>query len=111
VQQAEAARSSNMMESTVSVLGGLFGGRKSASSLGAAARRHQSASTRVATAQSKLDDLRLQRQDLENELANEILDINADWDAKAAAMEPVAVELKKTNVRITDLRLVWIPVA
>jgi hypothetical protein len=111
VQQAEAARSSNMMESTVSVLGGLFGGRKSASSLGAAARRHQSASNRVATAQGKLDELRLQRQDLETELGNEIVDINADWDAKAANIEPVAVELKKTNVRITDLRLVWVPVA
>ena len=99
------------MESAVSVLGGLFGGRKSSSAISAAARKHQTDSNRVATAQSKLSDLQMQRQDIETELGNEVIDITADWDAKAANVETVPVDLKKTNVRITDLRLVWVPVA
>ncbi len=111
VQQAESARSASMMDSAASVLGGLFGGRKSAASLGAAARRHQSASNRVATAQGKVDELRLQRLELETQLSDEIADINADWDVKASNIGPISVDLKKTNVRITDLRLVWVPVA
>ena len=111
VQQAEATRSSGTMESAVSVLGGLFGGRKSSSAISAAARKHQADSNRVAAAHSKLSELQVQRQDIETELGNEVIDITADWEAKAASIEPVAVELKKTNVRLTDLRLVWVPVA
>ena len=111
LQQAEATRSSGTMESAVSVLGGLFGGRKSSSAISAAARKHQTDSNRVATAQSKLSDLQMQRQDIETELGNEVIDITADCDAKAANVETVPVDLKKTNVRITDLRMVWVPVA
>ena len=44
-------------------------------------------------------------------MGNEVIDITADWGATAANVEPVAVDLKKTNARITDLRLVWVPVA
>ena len=110
-QQAEAARSSGMMESAASVLGGFFGGRKSASSISAAARRHTSASNRVQAAQTKVGELQLQRQDLETELMTEVGGLSADWQAKAASVEPVAVELKRTQIRVTDLRLVWVPVA
>ena len=111
VQQAEATRSSGTMDSAVSVLGGLFGGRKSSSAISAAARKHQADSNRVAAAHIKLSELQMQRQDIETELGDEVIDITADWDAKAANVETVPVDLKKTNVRITDLRLVWVPVA
>ena len=100
-----------MMESEASVLGGFFGGRKSAASISAAARRHTSATNRVQAAQTKVGELQLQRQDLETELMTEVGELTADWQAKAASVEPVAIELKRTQIRVTDLRLVWVPVA
>lgn len=109
-QQAQAAKSSGMMESAASVLGGILGGRKSVSSISTAARRHQAATTRARSAQNKVDELNLQIQDLDTELTNELADLKAEWELKAATIETVAVELKRTQVRITDLRLVWVPV-
>jgi hypothetical protein len=109
-QQAAAARNTGLMDSAASVLGGFLGGRKSVSSISAAARRAQTADARAKTAAGKVEEIQLQLQDLETELTNELADLKAEWEMKAASVEPVAVELKKTQVRITDLRLVWIPV-
>ena len=35
----------------------------------------------------------------------------ADWQAKAEDVQAHSVAAKKTNVRVTDLRLLWLPVA
>lgn len=109
--QAAQAKQSGFMDSAASVLGGFLGGRKSVSSITAAARKVQTAQNRAATAQGKVDDLQAQLSNLEAELTNELADLRAEWEGKAASIEPVAVELKRTQVRITDLRLVWVPVA
>jgi hypothetical protein len=108
--QAAQAKQTGFMDSAASVLGGFLGGRKSVSSITAAARKMQTAQNRAATAQGKVDDLQLQVQNLETELTDELTDLRAEWEGKAATIETVAVELKRTQVRITDLRLVWVPV-
>ena len=34
----------------------------------------------------------------------------AEWQGKAANIVPVEITAKRTQIRVTDLRLVWIPV-
>ena len=48
--------------------------------------------------------------DVEVELTGELATLKADWDAKALNVTPVDVTLKRTQIRVTDLRLVWVPV-
>ncbi len=108
--QAAQAKQTGFMDSAASVLGGFLSGRKSVSSISAAARKVQTAQNRAATAQGKVDELQAQLSNVEAELTNELADLKAEWETKAASIEPLAVELKRTQVRITDLRLVWVPV-
>ncbi len=49
--------------------------------------------------------------DLEAELAAEVADLDAEWATKAGNIQPVSIPLEKTDVAVTDLRLVWVPVA
>ena len=109
-QQASSAVSSSVMDSAASVLGGFLGGRKSVSSISSAARRASAAKGRADTAQAKVGEVQAQIADLEAELTAELEALNAEWQAKAAAVVPVTVELKRTSVRVTDLRLLWVPV-
>lgn len=109
-QQASSAMGSSMLDSATSVLGGFLGGRRSVSSISAAARRASSAKGRADAAAAKVDEVQMQINDLEAELTAELDALNAEWEAKAAGVVPVAVALKRTGVRVTDLRLLWVPV-
>jgi hypothetical protein len=93
-----------------SMLGGLFGGRRSRSSVATAARRAQTAQRKVDTARSKADDLAAQVADLEAEIAADVAALDAEWAAKAATIETLRVPLEKTDVALVDLRLLWVPV-
>ena len=99
------------MDSAASVLGGFLGGRRSVSSISAAARRAQSAKNRADTARAKVDEVQMQINDLEAELTAELQALDAEWTAKAATIAPVEVTLKRTQIRVADLRLVWVPVS
>lgn len=48
--------------------------------------------------------------DLEAELADELAVIADEWGAKAVAVEPLEVSMEKSDVRVTQLMVVWIPV-
>ncbi|MCU0277705.1 MAG: DUF853 family protein [Candidatus Nanopelagicales bacterium] len=109
-QQASAAASSSVMDSAASVLGGFLSGRRSVSSIGAAARRTQSANARAQTAQAKVGEVQAQIQDLEADLTDELAALKGEWEAKALSVEPIEIAVKRTQIRVTDLRLVWIPV-
>ena len=37
-------------------------------------------------------------------------DLDAEWMAKAERIETLPVPLEKTDVRVADLRLVWVPI-
>jgi hypothetical protein len=99
-----------------SLLGALFG-RKSVRSIGRAVgtsanRRGQSAtaSRRVDTARGRVDDKREALEDLEADLADELRDIADECDQKALDIEDVDIPLEKTDVRVTELVLAWVPV-
>jgi hypothetical protein len=121
VEQAEQARSTRSSDELLSgagdLLGSLFGGRgvrSMAGKLGGIARRRgrsSEASGRVDAAANRAEEKAEALVALEAEMADELAAVADEWDAKAASIEPVEVPLEKSDIRITDLSLVWIPVA
>ncbi|MFM2438870.1 MAG: hypothetical protein RLZ55_1695 [Actinomycetota bacterium] len=109
--QLSSARTTGMIADAGSVLGGLFGGRRSSSAIAASVRRAGTANARAKDAAAKVDDVAAQIEDVEAELAGEVEAIVAEWQGKADDVQAHPVAAKKTNVRVTDLRLLWLPVA
>ena len=116
---AESSRKTNAMASGAgALLGAVLGGRRSArtmardleTALGGQGRQHE-ASTRTDAAMNNLARKQAALADLEQELARELVEIDATWAAKAAAVETVEVTSKKSDIRVTALALVWLPVA
>jgi len=106
---AAVARTTDMISGAGMVLGGLLGGRRSTTSISAAARRATAAQNRANAAAAKVDDLHAQIGQLEWELSEEVQVVADEWQAKAAAVSTKEVAPKKTDIRVLDLRLVWFP--
>jgi hypothetical protein len=117
-QEAQSSRRSDEILSGVGdLLGSVLGGRRSARSIagkvgGIARRRGRSseAAKRVESAGNRVAEKAQALADLEADMADELAAIAEEWDAKAAAIEPIEVPLEKSDVRVTGLSLVWIPV-
>jgi hypothetical protein len=97
-----------------SLLGALFGGRRS-SALGKASSAARSVGrigkerTDVAHAEADLTALQQQHAALEAELADEIAALESKFDASAIAVEQSAIKARKSDTEVTDLALVWQP--
>jgi len=63
----------------------------------------------IDTARHRVDDRSEDVAELEQDLADAIAEIDAEWTAKAAEVEQVEVPLEKSDVAVTDLTVVWIP--
>ena len=120
--EAEGKRNSEALSTAGSMLGGLLGGRKSAGGLlggllgdaGTAARRRGTSSAadqRVAAAQSKVSRLDTEIDKLEGELQAEVATITNRWATAANTVTTLRVGLEKTDVKVTQICLAWIPVA
>ena len=92
------------------LLGGIFGGRRSRSSIVSEAKRARASEARVDGALDKASAAAAAVVDLEAELRDEILAIDAQWQAAAQAVQAMRVPLEKSDVSVADLRLVWVPV-
>ncbi|MDO8309595.1 MAG: DUF853 family protein [Actinomycetota bacterium] len=92
------------------LLGGLFGGRRSRGSIVTASRRAATSASRVDAAQEKANTVSRAILDLEDELADEVEAIDTRWKASADGIEIVSVPLERTDVRVSELRLAWIPI-
>jgi hypothetical protein len=121
-EQASGRRNEELLSAASSLLGGLLGGRKSRGSLvgsllgkasSAASRRSRTsaASTRAETAEEKLADLRAQLEALETELAGELTAIDGRWASLGREIGTLQIPLERTDVKVTQLVLAWIPVA
>jgi hypothetical protein len=119
--EREGRRNEELLSTAGSILGGILSGRRSrggvlGSILGkagsAAGRRSRSntADKRADAAQNKVSTLQQQIDDIEAELTDDVAAIEHDWSAKAANITTVAVALEKTDVRVTQLALVWLPI-
>ena len=103
------------------VLGVLLGGRgrsrtiaRAGGALGTAASRRgmtTRAGERKRTAEEKVETTEQSLEELEQEILDEVAEIDADWRAKAEEIEAVEVRLEKSDVRLVELALVWVPTA
>jgi hypothetical protein len=116
-RQQKARSRDDLLSSAGSLLGGLLGGRKSTGGLlgqlGRAAGRTgktSAAGARVEAAKGKVDRLEAQLQEVEDELAKELTEIDAKWTSTAAAVTTTSIPLEKSDVKVTQLALAWIPV-
>jgi hypothetical protein len=111
--QASAKEQEEVMSGAGDLLGALLGGRRSSDPLGKAASRRaatQKATARAEGAHGKLTAKQVELQDLEDELSNEMASIVDDHVAMAGSIETVDIGLEKTDVRVADLKLVWVTV-
>ncbi|MDO8391003.1 MAG: DUF853 family protein [Actinomycetota bacterium] len=120
--QAKGRRNEELLSTAGSILGGLLGGSKSRGGLlgsvfnkaGSAAGRRgrtNASSERLDAAEDKIQLLHQQMEALEGELTQEVTDIDMKWMAIAKEVTTMPVPLEKTDVKVTQIALVWVPVA
>ncbi len=90
------------------LLGGIFGGRRSRSSILTEARRSSASAARVEAAQERASTAQQAVADLERDLTDEIAAIDAQWTATAAAISTMTIPLERNDIVVADLRLVWL---
>ena len=94
-------------------LGGKRSSRKLATELRrASSKRKQTSKTnqQIESATNRVDERLAQLEDLENELADKLLALDDEWEAKAREIEELEIGLEKTDIRVDEITLVWIPV-
>ena len=114
-EDAASKRNSELLSTAGSVLGGLLGGKSRSSILGklgtAAGRRGRTnaAAERLDAAENKVTRLQDDLADLEADLADDVRRIVDAWQQKAAAVDTMRIALEKSDIRITQIVLAWIP--
>ncbi len=116
VADLDASAGSKQTEELLSgageIIGVLLGGRKRSNPLGGAARRRSASSqakARAESARAALDEDKAELAELEADLENEVADIDDEFDAMADTIEELEIPLEKTDIRVAELKLVWIP--
>ena len=112
-EQANERKRGNWLRAAGDVLGGLFGSRRSAAGkIGRAAERltRNSDGERVEEAHGRIGRIDEQIAALDAELAAEQTGIEAKWATAAAAITTIPVSLERTDVKVTQLALAWVPV-
>lgn len=115
-EQATGQRNTELFSTAGSILGDLLGGRSKGRVLGrlgtAAGRRSRTnaATRRAEAAKSKLGRLLADLDELDDELADEIAEIERRWSDVADDITTMAVGLERSDVNVTQLHLAWLPV-
>jgi hypothetical protein len=111
-------RNEELLSTMGSVLGGLLGGRRSRGGalgqLGRAAGRRgrtSAAGERLDAAQNKVNSLSEQLMNLEGQMQDEVTAIDVRWAATAKRIGTVQIPLERSDVKVTQLLLGWLPVA
>jgi len=112
--QAKGQRNNELISAAGSILDGFLGGRRSRTSMiTAAARRRsttQAAGARLDAQENKLQMLQEQLAEVEQQLVDEVQTITDKWNAVAAEITTVQVSLTRTDVKVVQRALVWLPV-
>ncbi len=112
-EQAEDRKRGNFLRAAGDLLGGLFGSRRSAASKIGSAADHLTRDAdgkRVDEATGKVARIEEQRAGLDEELTTGSAAIDAEWAAAATAVTTLPVSLERTDVKVTQLVLAWVPV-
>ncbi len=119
-EQTKSKRNSELLSTAGSVLGGLLGGRKSRGGLlggllgkaGTAASRRgatKASGQRLETAENKMQRLVEQVDELERELEDEVIEIDAKWMETAKGITSLSVGLERTDLKVTHIVCAWLP--
>ena len=114
-EESNSKRNSELLSTAGSVLGGLLGGKSRGGLLGklgtAAGRRGRTKASkeRVDAAENKVERLQEKLEELEADLAEDVTEIDAKWLDAAADVDTLRVPLEKTDVKVTQLVLAWMP--
>ena len=114
--EAKGKRNDELLSTAGSILGDLLGGRsrsRTLRSLGTAAGRRgrtDAAHQRVEAAEGKVGRLREDLSELEAELASELAEIDAKWQALAERTSTITVGLERTDVQVAGVVVAWMPV-
>jgi hypothetical protein len=118
VRELEADASTRNQTEVMSGIGDLIGaflkGRFSSTTLSKATTRR--AASRKAKARLKVQEVKLtgKQQDLvelERDLEDALVSIQEEHDAMADTTETLEIGLEKTDIRVAEAKLVWVPVA
>ncbi len=116
-EQASSKRNSELLSTAGSILGGLLGGKSRGGllgKLGTAANRRggtRAAGERLDAAENKVARLQQNLEDLEDELAEEVTEIDARWMGVAKEISTLQVSLERSDIAVSQLVLAWLPVA
>jgi len=120
--EQKGRRNDELFSTAGSILGDLFGGRKSRGGMlgsvfgkagSAAGKRGRTSASgkRLDAAENKIQLVHEQMADLEAELTDEVTEIDVKWMAITKTISTMQVPLEKTDVKVIHLALVWLPVA
>ncbi len=114
--EAEGRKHQQVIDIGTSILGGLLGGRSRTRGMASAARRMSSSSRQKNTSETRVDAARNRvaehfddLEELEGQLHDAVFEIDAEWSEKADAIEEEEIPMEKTDIRVNDFMLVWIP--
>jgi hypothetical protein len=109
-----ADRQDEMVGGVGDLLGAFAGGRSSSAGLRRIARRRAEidrTEVRLAEAEASVVARMEAIAAIETDLAVDVERITDEWAIRAEAIEEVEIGLEKSDVRLTELRLVWLPTA
>ncbi len=109
----QSRRQTEILSGAGDLLSVFVGGRRRSRGLSAAAsRRSQTRRTqeRLSSAQEKMLDKETDLAELEDDLARDVEEIVSKWDHAATEIETVEIGLEKTDIRVDEMALLWIPV-
>jgi hypothetical protein len=117
-EQSSSKRNSELLSTAGSILGGLLGGGRSRGGLlgklGTAANRRgttKATKQRLDAAENKVGRLQESLEGLELDLEEEVTEIDARWMALGKQVDTLQIGLEKTDVKVAELVLAWLPVA
>jgi porphobilinogen deaminase len=118
VKELEADASTRTQTEVMSGIGDLIGaflkGRFSSTTLSKATTRRgasQKAKTRLRVQEQKLSAKQQDLVVLERDLEDALISIQEEHDAMADTTETLEIGLEKTDIRVAEAKLVWVPVA
>ena len=111
--QAKAARNDGVVGAVGDLLGGFLGGKTSVRSMTRSMSRSQgrasTAGKRLESASNRAEEKQDALADLEQEFEADLAAAHAEAEAAAAAIDTLQVPLEKTDVKVVDIALVWVP--
>lgn len=110
-------KTDELLSGVGSLIGMFLGGRKTSRGIATDLRRASSkrkqtrtSNQRMQSASNRVEERAEALEDLENELADELLALDLEWEEKAQEIETLDIGLEKTDIKIDDIAVVWVPV-